>query len=304
MAYNRPDQVEGLLNSLRPFAPETIMVSVDGPKSSSLDKERVSGVIRALEAIDWTADIKFLIREKNVGIRRAVPDAVNWALREHNQIIVIEDDVRVGKDFFFFMEYALQAFENDPRIGHVSGYNAIPENVITEQEAICRGSIYPESYAWGTWKKKWQSYSDSIPELRLSRLKELTGSIWSALEWKINFSNARKDKVNTWAYRWVASLWFNNLLSVSPNANITEYRGRDSGTHTRTVPRWSELPLQSLRMKTKKFAVDRDWKADMWLSQTVFMGHPTGVFVRVIQSYLLSLIRLLGSKKFSGGSGS
>jgi hypothetical protein len=297
LAYNRHDQVKGLIESLRVHAPQKIRVAVDGPKNSQSDRTKVSEVIRELEAIDWTTDVKHLIRNSNLGIRFAVPEAVSWAIQETGQVIVIEDDVRVGEDFFYFMEYALAAFKDDPMIGHVSGYNPVPQLHISKPNDICRATIYPESYAWATWANKWQYYSDEIPRLAIADLEKLAGSFWSAIEWKIHFHNARKDNVSTWAYRWVAALWKNNLISVTPNANITKYLGSESGTHTRTQPKWSEPPLSSLRAKTMGFKVDRDLLADKWIARTVFMGHPKGILVRAIQSLALTGIGFLSSKK-------
>ena len=42
-------------------------------------------------------------RKSNLGLRKAVVDAVNWANSEYGRVIVLEDDVRAGPqmiDFF------------------------------------------------------------------------------------------------------------------------------------------------------------------------------------------------------------
>ncbi len=297
LAYNRPDQVRGLIESLRVHAPGKIRVAVDGPKNSESDRVKVSEVIRELEAIDWTTDVKHLIRNSNIGIRFAVPGAVSWAIEETGQVIVIEDDVRVGEDFFYFMEYALETFKDDPIIGHVSGYNAVPQFSVSKPDDICRASIYPESYAWGTWANKWQYYSDEIPRLTTKELGKMTGSFWSAIEWRINFHDSRLDYVNTWAYRWVASLWRNNLLGVTPNRNIATYVGQNNGTHTRTGPRWPELEILETRQLQHNMEVDIDTRAEHWMSRTVFRGNPWGVFVRFLESLALGTLTRIAKVK-------
>ena len=272
-------------------------VAVDGPKNSESDRAKVSEVIRELEAIDWTTDVKHLIRNSNTGIRFAVPEAVSWAIQETGQVIVIEDDVRIGQDFFYFMEYALESFRDDPMIGHVSGYNAVPKLSISKPDDICRASIYPESYAWGTWANKWKCYSDEIPRLTTKELENKTGSFWSAVEWRINFHDARLNNVSTWAYRWVASLWRNNLLGVTPNRNIATYAGQNNGTHTRTGPRWPELETLEIRQLQQNRRVSIDARAEKWMSRIVFRGNPMGVIVRVIESLALGTLATIAEIK-------
>jgi hypothetical protein len=228
-----------------------------------------------------------------LGIRYAVPEAVSWAIQETGQVIVVEDDVRLGQDFFHFMEYALETFKDDPRVGHVSGYNTVPQKNISFPGEICRASVYPESYAWGTWADKWQHYSDEIPKLPFEKLQKLTGTVWSAIEWRINFYDARVDRVSTWAYRWVASLWNNNLIGVTPNRNIATYVGQKRGTHTRTQPRWKEIETLEIVHLEKKSSVEIDRKAEQWISRAVFKGYPWGILIRMLESLGLATINAL-----------
>ena len=69
LAYNRPDQIRGLIDSMRPYAPKSVLVGIDGPRDNSIDKERVQKVIQEVEAINWTDDIQILERNSNLGLR-------------------------------------------------------------------------------------------------------------------------------------------------------------------------------------------------------------------------------------------
>ena len=189
------------------------------------------------------------------------------------------------------------AFRDDPIIGHVSGYNAVPKFGVSEPGEICRASIYPESYAWGTWENKWQYYSDEIPSLTTKELERMTGSFWSAIEWRLNFHDSRLSYVNTWAYRWVASLWRNNLLGVTPNRNIATYVGQYNGTHTRTGPRWPELDILEIRQLKHNRQVSIDARAEKWMSRTVFRGNPMGVIVRFLESLALGTLAKIDKMK-------
>lgn len=297
LAYNRPDQIRGLIDSMRPFSPKTILVGVDGPKDTAGDSEKVRKVVQAVAGINWTDDVQILERKSNLGLRLAVPDAVTWAMSKAGRVIVVEDDVRVSKDFFPYMNHCLDEFANDQRIGHISGYNPVPEKFITYPQFRSRASMFPESYAWATWDRAWSKYGDELSWAKasnLAELRELTGSLQAALVWKMNFSDAESGAISTWAYRWIASLWKNKLLSISPNVNLVDYRGQTEGTHTKGSRSWSELEtgeIMKLESVDSSSLKPTDELADNWIARTIFRSTSLGVARRAAESLVLNAIR-------------
>ncbi len=297
LAYNRPDQIRGLIDSMRPQAPKSILVGIDGPKENSIDKERVEKVIKEVEAINWTDDVQVLERKSNLGLRLAVPDAVTWAVSKVGRVIVVEDDVRVSKDFFPYMNHCLEDYKNEQHIGHISGYNPVPRKFITGPEVRSRASLFPESYAWATWDRAWSRYEDDLSWARglgLGQLKELTGSMQAAVVWKMNFSDADTGAISTWAYRWVASLWHNKLLSISPNVNLVDYQGQTEGTHTKGSRSWVELETEEI-MQLEPESVPSlklaDALADNWIAKNIFRSTNLGVARRAAESLVLNAMR-------------
>lgn len=292
LAFNRPHHVKKLIDSLRPHAPQKVLVGVDGPRPNNKDDaEKVSQVLEQIGKIDWTSDIELRVRENNLGLRFAVADAVTWAIEKYGEVIVVEDDVEIGPDFLNFMSAMLDKFRDDKRIGHISGYNLVPKNFISEPANQIRLSRIPESYAWGTWERSWKLYasrSHNFPSF--NKLSELLSSWKFALVWSMNFFDARKENLNTWAYRWVATLWDNELLCVSPNVNLLKYTGNDLGTHVRSKPRYQEIPIEPLGKLLENPSLDA--VADLWIQETVFMGTLKGLILRFFQSMALNTIRL------------
>ncbi len=297
LAYNRPDQIRGLIDSMRSQAPKSVLVGIDGPKENSIDKELVQKVIKEVEAINWTDDVQILERKSNLGLRLAVPDAVTWAVSKVGRVIVVEDDVRVSKDFFPYMNHCLEDYKNEQHIGHVSGYNPVPKKFITNSNVRSRASLFPESYAWATWERAWSRYEDDLSwarGLNLRILKELTGSMQAAVVWKMNFSDADSGAISTWAYRWVASLWRNRLLSISPNVNLVEYKGQTGGTHTRGGRSWAEMKTGAI-LKSATDGVPPpehiDELADSWVAKNIFRASNFGVIRRTLESLFLNATR-------------
>ena len=297
LAYNRPDQIRGLIDSMRPYAPKSVFIGVDGPKETASDSERVRKVIEEVEGINWTDDVQILERKSNLGLRLAVPDAVSWAISKAGRVIVVEDDVRVSKDFFPYMHHCLTEFANENQIGAISGYNPVPRRFITNPGFRSRASLYPESYTWATWDRAWSKYEDDLAwakESSLGDIKELTGSWRAALVWKMNFADAESGAISTWAYRWVASLWKNKLLSISPNVNLVDYRGQTEGTHTMGSRSWAELDtdeIMGLESGDSSFLKPADELADNWIARNIFRSTNLGVARRAAESLVLNAIR-------------
>ncbi len=297
LAYNRPNQIRGLIDSMRPYAPKRVLIGVDGPKETANDVEKVRNVVEEIAKINWTDDVQILERKSNLGLRLAVPDAVTWAMSKAGRAIVVEDDVRVSKDFFPYMNYCLNEFANEDKIGHISGYNPVPKKFITHPQVRSRISLFPDSYAWATWDKAWSKYEDELSwekESSLGVLKELTRSWQAALVWKMNFSDAESGAISTWAYRWVASLWKNKMVSISPNVNLVDYRGQTEGTHTKGSRSWAELETDEIMMldagdTSTLSAIDE--LADNWIARNIFRSTNLGVARRVAESLVLNVIR-------------
>ena len=295
LAFNRPKHLKRLIDSLRPHQPQKILVGIDGPrKHNPLDEEKIAQVLVEVNKIDWTTDIELRIREENLGLRFAVVDAVSWAIKKHGEIIVVEDDIEVGPDFISFMSDMLDRFRHDYSIGHISGYNLVPEFSLSNANQLARVSRIPESYAWGTWSRAWDNYDQSLSwplGQSLRNLSDLLGGYLPAIVWKINFFDAKQDAINTWAYRWIGSLWANGLRCVSPNRNLVTYTGLTEGTHTRTKPNWQELPVESVAPLRRAFDLGIDHRADGWILKNVFGSSVKGVLRRIIQSMILNLFR-------------
>jgi hypothetical protein len=282
LAYNRADKVRGLVNALRAVAPPLVMLVVDGPKpGNSVDADRVQAVRDVAAAIDWDATVLTRFRPVNVGLRASVTDAVGWAIAEYGQVIVIEEDVVPGPDFLAYAEFMLDAYRDDERVAHISGYNVVPASALGVPSASNRLSRYPESIAWATWDRAWKHYDDTLSWPGGSSdgaLRRIAGSSAGALRWRQNFADARASRISTWAYRWIASMWSRDSYVLSPNVNLVTYVGQDEGTHTRTQPPWTELPLYSgplapLLVKDATY----DGVADAWVNRVVFRGTAFGV---------------------------
>ena len=293
LAYNRPEKIAGLIDSLRPLAPSTVLVGVDGPRINIVnDAKKVAEVHKALELINWTNDVQIRSRETNLGLKRAVVDSVDWAINKYGKVIVIEEDVVVGKQFLDFMNEMLHLYSKEDSIGHISGYNVVPSKFIRTNGV--RLSRYPESIAWATWNRAWANYDDQLywgASCSIKDLREIVGSTLGALKWKLNFLDAKNDRISTWAYRWIASMWSNDQFAISPNLNLVTYTGSDSGSHSLTSAPWSEIPIGTidLDLLSRESEIYFDALAENWIKKSVFKESIPGVSKGLLVSALRSI---------------
>ncbi len=300
VGHSRPEKLRNLLTSLRSLRPSKILFAIDGPREHvSGESVRVIECQKLVEEIDWPASIETLFRKSNLGIRYAIPDSVSWAVSKYGKVIVLEDDVLVGPQFLDFANKMLDIYKLENNVSHVNGYNLAPVNMISNSSFSHRFSRYTSSYAWATWEASWSEFDDSMEwakNLSFRELREVCGSYSGAIVWQSHFNDALKENVDTWAYRWLASIWSKNKKCISPNSNLIVYDGFQEGTHTRRKVRWHPLPITELifspinRLEIKdNFDID----ADKWLGKNVFQETLVGAVDAVLASKALTLLKFL-----------
>ena len=297
--------MRGLIQSLEPLKPKLILLAVDGPRAGRTnDADLVRQTQNLVSEITWDTEIRTRFRDANLGLRKAVVDAVSWANSEYGRVMVLEDDVRAGPQLLEFLNHNLNTHQQNSKIAHINGYNLVPKVHLTNPDHASRLSIYPESYAWATWERAWQKYDDDLTwakAVSLRDLEKVCGSTMGALRWKQNFSDAAAERIDTWAYRWLASMWKEELLVVSPNRNVARYEGSSGGTHTRFKPNWKEPAVEPIEViHVPSEFQNPDITADKWLGRVVFLESVVGVSVGMFISVVLRFInKLQHGKKVS-----
>ena len=291
LGFKRHENIIEIIEAIRPEAPRKVYFAVDGPRANKpLDFLEVAKTQLAIQSIDWDCEVSTRFREENLGLRRAIPDAVSWVLENEKFLIVVEDDAIPGPQVLKFMTSQLNEFEEDNSVFHISGYNLVPVTEIANPDSTIRLSRYPESYLWGTWSRAWSHYRDDLTGfqelVKRSDLKNKEKFIW-----RLNFKMAELDLIHTWAYRWIFSMWVNQGLCISPNRNVTKYVGQVDGTHTKRKTSVNELPIENLSGLNKSLNVGLDSRADFWISENVFHANTIGVLEQIAAFLVLFTLR-------------
>jgi hypothetical protein len=293
ITFNRPDKLEKLINSLRITNHQILRFSIDGArKGNNRDKLLIQKTIEVIKSVDWTEDIEIFQNEENLKPRYAVPKAVSRIFEDFDRVIVLEDDIEISSKTIKFFELNLKNYKNNSSIMHISGYNNVPKYIFNDSSTSHRKTIFPESYAWATWKEKWLKYDDNTDNVELSVYFDKERDYFKHIGffgkacWKLEKKISERNYISTWVYRWMFSIWAEKAYCISPNINLIKYDGLISGTHTKTKQRWSELEIERDENIEIIHTANFDWKAEKWSSKNVYRDNLKD-FLKLVGIYVI-----------------
>ncbi len=231
--YNRPSHTRQALESLmrNELCNETVLyIYSDGYKDNS-DKNKVLKVRELIHSIDGFKKIHINENTQNVGLAKNIINGVTKIVNEYEKVIVLEDDLIIAPHFLSFMNNALNKFEDEEKIGHVHGFcfpiDELPETFLIK---------WTGSWGWGTWKKAWQKFNPNGQEL-LYEINRRKLAKQFDFDGKYPYTRMLKRQVNgennSWAIRWNASLFLNNMFSLNTGKSLIQNIGFDgSGVHS------------------------------------------------------------------------
>ena len=216
--FNRPNLVSACLDAISKSSKNNnidLYIFIDGPRNQG-DESLVNQTIRIVNNFDYSIFNKVSITNKthNYGLANSVISGVNKIFEDYREVIVIEDDLIVSKNFISFMIDALKKFEVNKRVGSISGFSFAIRNKSSED-------IYfhprPNSWGWATWKDRWNQVEWEVDSDYLKKINYT----------KKGFNKLGQDmdrmlqayilkKIDSWAIRWALSHWTNKWLALSP----------------------------------------------------------------------------------------
>lgn len=232
-AYNRPDHVQRVVEALR-MNPEAanseLFIFSDAPKNEAA-ATAVGEVRRCAYAATGFRSITVVEQPHNLGVSRSIIAGVTDLTQRYGSVIVLEDDLLPARGFLQYMNEALAAYREDPRVISVHAYT-YPVKETLPETFFLRGA---DCWGWATWARGWALFEPDgaklLDELRARGLThefDLDGGYAYAgmLEGQIAGRN------DSWAVRWYASAFLRGLLTLYPGHSQVQNIGADgSGSH-------------------------------------------------------------------------
>jgi hypothetical protein len=233
--YNRPEITKNSFERIRSARPKKLFIFADGPKNSEGDLYACKAARDVVSIIDWPCDVERVYEDSNVGLQQQIIKGLDYVFSKTDRAIILEDDCIPGVDFFNFCTSLLEKYEQDDYVSVITGNN------FQDGQWRGTGSYYfshiPHCWGWATWSKAWKHFDKNLTfwphfkdsdEFKKRFPKKRERNYWSSL-----IDLTHQGKINSWAYIWMASLWYSDQLTAVPNVNLVVNIGfGDSATNT------------------------------------------------------------------------
>lgn len=231
--YNRPEHLKQLIASLQAnaeAAQSMLFIYTDAARNKA-DEEQVNKVREVIRHIDGFASIEVVERATNWGLARNIIGGVTEQIRHYGRVIVLEDDLVVAPYFLRFMNDALEAYKDEPQVGHIQACDFTQDASLPDTFLI----KFTGSWGWATWERAWQHFNpdgqallNELESRRLTRRFDFNGNY----RFTRMLRRQVQGKNNSWAIRWNASLFLKDILSLNVGRSLVQNNGFDgSGTH-------------------------------------------------------------------------
>ena len=238
-AYNRPDHTRKALESLsknKLADQSSLFIFIDGPKpaASEADKAAIEEVKKVVQEKKWCGEVTVAASAINKGLVKANIDGITEIVGRFGKVIALEDDGLLSPGFLTYMNDALDFYEDNPKVMHVSAY-ARPDFAPVKVEASTYFFYHTITWGWGTWKRAWDKFNPDA--LALHKAVKVKGNIRKlnmdgTFEAYWGLKAAAQGKLRSWNVRWHSSVFLNDGLCLYPTKSLVSNIGHDgSGTN-------------------------------------------------------------------------
>lgn len=232
--YNRPAHTLETLSYLKKnelAAQSDLYIFSDGPKTEK-DAAKVAEVRKIAAEVSGFKTVTLIARERNMGLANSVISGVSELVKTHGRLIVFEDDLISSPHTLEYFNDALNRYQDQEKVMHISGYIFPLENAHLPETFFFRAAL---SWGWATWARAWKNFEPDVDQL-ISRFDDEKIKQFS-IEGTMNFWKQIQDfkagKNNSWAIRWYASVFLTGGLTLNPSQSLIHNIGHDgSGTHS------------------------------------------------------------------------
>ncbi|WP_374279675.1 sugar transferase [Desulfovibrio sp.] len=237
-AFNRPSHLQKTLEALAAngmAANTPLTIYIDGPRTPD-DIPNIVACAK-IAARPWNfVNVETHVRDSNWGLAKSIISGVTSMLEQHERVIVMEDDIVTSRFFLQYMNEGLTIYEDEPRVASLHGW-CFPHAVQDPPETFfLRGA---DCWGWATWRRAWR-YFEPDSGILLKRLAE--AGLQSAFDVGDSYPYVRMlqdqhaGRVNSWAIRWHAATFLENMYTLNPGRPLVHNIGIDgSGTHCGTT---------------------------------------------------------------------
>ena len=212
-----------------------LYVFADGAKDPT-EEAKVNAVreyLKEVKECNWFASMTIYFQEKNLGLEKSIISGVGKIINQYGKAIVLEDDIITTPDFLLFMNKALDAFEEDPKVWSISTWLINNRKIKNCKEDIL-WTYRGECWGWASWADRWNRVDWSVGDYRefeKSR-KRQTAFNRGGRDMSRLLQLQQEGEIHSWAIRWCYQQYKEDMITVFPKYPKSYNIGLDgSGTN-------------------------------------------------------------------------
>jgi hypothetical protein len=232
-AYNRPDKLDALINSLQAcpgFADSEVTIFVDGPKRSA-DRASVEAVQAAVLRLRLP-NVAWSFQEQNRGLRNSIFAGVSQIVEKCERVIVLEDDLVLSPPALTYFNEALRHYADTHNVWSIAGYTYDAPALRDSTATVALPFTHP--WGWATWARAWDHFSlDDRPDPGSlnSRSFESAFDMDGLYPFTAQLKNSIEGRVNSWFIHWYYTVFKHRGISIFPPRRLVDNYGFRSGSH-------------------------------------------------------------------------
>lgn len=251
LVFNRPAPTAQVFAAIRAARPPRLYVAADGARSNRPGEEqRCEQTRRVATAVDWPCEVKTLFREKNLGCKQAVSQALDWYFECEEEGVVLEDDCVPDPSFFRYCDELLEYHRNDDRVALISGDNFQFGRAYGDSSYYF--SRYVHIWGWASWRRMWRHYDRDMKAWPAFRdgggLQRIFGTRSREIKyWRRVFDAVHRGEIDTWDYQVNFAVWAQRMLTILPQKNLVKNIGFGTdATHTTARSKFADMLAEQL----------------------------------------------------------
>lgn len=259
--YNRPWHTQQTVEALQRCelaAESDLYIFADGakPDANAEQLDRIRETREYVHSISGFKEVYVEEAETNKGLANSVINGVTKVVNKYGKVIVLEDDIVTSRGFLRYMNNALDTYEEETQVMHISGYmyplkkNTLPTTF-----------FYPAASCWGwaTWKRAWSHFNPDASflydQIKKQDLLDVL-NVNSIHGFEKQLKDNAEGRLKTWFIKWNASVILERGYSLYPKYSLVKNIGFDgSGEHCGSSTAFSSTKLIN-QIKVKKQKIE------------------------------------------------
>ena len=250
VCYLRPNDLEVMLEK-HIVSERKIYIFIDKAEDKGVEENKK--VLEIAKTFETRLDLKIRMADFNLGVGRAVPEAINWISANEEKFIILEDDCHLNDNGFEFLDNYSALIRGEVSLLCATSPWDINEN--SRKFSVNSVSKYPLISGWATTSQSWKEISILIgktPSIKFIFGKILTNpkNILAIAFFLSAHIRVLRKKSQAWDCSVALAMLLLRKKSIIPNVTMVTNTGRDN-VAAHTLPSGDEDRFFRLESKYK-----------------------------------------------------